>query len=64
MAWGHEKRSGDRDNVLGELKDWEIQKGYKIDKLCMMTFKLIDQGLHTLGTLNQPKANRSILAKI
>ena len=64
MAWGHEKRSRDGDNVLGKLKGWEIKKGYKIDRLCMMTFKLIGQGWNTSGPLNQPKANRSILAKI
>ena len=51
MAWGHEKRSGDGLNVLGELMDWEIKKGHKIEKLCMMTFKLNGQGLHMLGPL-------------
>ena len=51
MAWGHEKRSGDGLNVLGKLMDWEIKKGHKIEKLCMMTFKLIGQGLHMSGPL-------------
>ena len=44
-----EKVRGCRLNVLGKLKYWEIKKGHKIDKLCMMTFKLIGQELHTSG---------------
>ena len=37
---------------------------HKIDILCMMTFKLTGQELHTSEPLNQPKMNRSVLAKI
>ena len=50
-----EKVGGWRLNVLGKLKDWEIKKGHKIDKLCMMTFKLTWQGLHTSGPLTNRK---------
>ena len=57
-VWGMETQ------CLRKLKNWEIKESHKIDKLDMMTFKLIGQVLHTSGPQSQPKMNRSILVKI
>ena len=56
-GWGIETQ------CLRKFKHWEIKESHKIDKLDMMTFKLIAQVLHTSGSQSHPKTNRSILVK-
>ena len=57
-GWGIETQ------CLRKFEHWEIKESHKIDKLDMMTFKLIGQVLHTSRPQSQPKTNRSMLVKI